>query len=988
MLPSRSGDGAAETPMPPSRVASLMEEESEDAWLPLDGQGDQDTFPASSYTNSTAVNSDRRSASSARSSAKRSPPAPNSSARNISLMQRRLQTNFTLKNKLVDHPLSQFGAFFVQHFVSQLWELDLHVRFGVVLLLFGMALQVMDMLWRWCHPSTVFIVVLFGVSIVYLAPKDAERQWRSLLDLLTSSPVRWLDYLHQRQLRNIFIVSSLIPSLLELNTLGILSIIVVESGWSANLTVSCFIFFFMSFRTKYFHLTPRENHKQGVLLFYGFSLILAIYNYRFSVVAKVGGPFCLSTGTLLVSLGAWTTITRHALRLTLRDVLANVSQNVQQDEMLQLAMLRWLVDYWSNTANETRPTQQPQEHNGKTATSASIEFARPPGNSAESSTNNNRPVNNMSMPSAGQQTNEIPWNEMWTMLQMTTEQMEEETPTTESTSRPPPDYSKSGEETNHSLKNLNAMLASMDVDLHAKPAVEAYKNVVATVPPTPHTALLIAILRRCPATILLLCRYLNGSSLAFSSTLVLLPFVVTELYRVLGWAEACHRLTTDESQPESVDRSLQSMQNVANIAKSMDAMTILLSGDNYSPHRPSTILQVWFNVQESVTALEMGLIAARCAQTTAAAADFASHIISLADLGVEVSNHGWLHGLAILTQELVHMHSGGTQSRSTKYTSAAMGVLRNGNIVVKNVQILSDENNIHPVFDPVMGFFALVAGRGWAWGFEGPKVTTTSTVEIVEITEEEESGPIYTEELDAPTPARKQYDPSKKGNQSEMSAPEDNLSSLMELIADTYERGLISESEKASFIVMLSGRSKPSSNIIEGVRNSLHCAISNVEQPTHDETDEIIEAKVTSDVQSTTIDTDENYGVMSQCSSWEEMHDDNDSNIETLHIMPEVARNRQASESATRTSTRDTEDQPGQNEPTCTDDGGSELFKWVGGGLAVVGAVVGGVALLNSANRSGSNSMNKAKNDSGSQRQGEGDEPDETWVTVSSDYVS
>jgi hypothetical protein len=250
----------------------------------------------------------------------------------------------------------------------------------------------------------------------------------------------------------------------------------------------------------------------------------------------------------------------------------------------------------------------------------------------------------------------------------------------------------------------------------------------------------------------------------------------------------------------------------------MDAMTLLLSGDNYSPHRPPALLQVWMNVQSSVNALEMGLTAARCALTTAAAADFAGHILVLAHLGVEVSHHGWWHGLAVLAQELAHMHAAGAETHNTKYTSAAMGAIRKGKLVVKNVKVLSEEEDIHPLFEPVIGILSLLAGRGWLWGHEERIDTTASSVTIHAITEEEAH--TYDAEEIVQASNLNKSNVVRANNVGKLALAEDDLSSLMEQIADAYQRGLISESEKNAFMVMLfSGKQVPTQQkIIEGIK--------------------------------------------------------------------------------------------------------------------------------------------------------------------------
>jgi hypothetical protein len=368
------------------------------------------------------------------------------------------------------------------------------------------------------------------------------------------------------------------------------------------------------------------------------------------------------------------------------------------------------------------------------------------------------------------------------------------------------------------LLNRICLYLLQRIDCHPKPAVDTYRKTVEGIPPSSDIALAVAILRRCPATLILAWRDLIGSSLALPSSFILLPFVVTEGFRVVGWAGACHRAKADIVHPVGGNDSLQLVQIVENLSKSMDAMTLLLSGDNYSPHRPPALLQVWMNVQSSVNALDMGLTAARCALTTAAAADFAGHILVLAHLGVEVSHHGWWHGLAVLAQELAHMHAAGAETHNTKYTSAAMGAIRKGKLVVKNVKVLSEEEDIHPLFEPVIGILSLLAGRGWLWGHEERIDATASSVTIHEITEEEAH--TYDAEEIVQASYLNKSNVVRANDVGKLALAEDDLSSLMEQIADAYQRGLISESEKNAFMVMLfSGKQVPTQQkIIEGIK--------------------------------------------------------------------------------------------------------------------------------------------------------------------------
>ena len=62
----------------------------------------------------------------------------------------------------------------------------------------------------------------------------------------------------------------------------------------------------------------------------------------------------------------------------------------------------------------------------------------------------------------------------------------------------------------------------------------------------------------------------------------------------------------------------------------------------------------------SVKALEVGLTAARCAQTKTVVFDFTQNICSLVMFGYEVSQRGLGHGVAVMAKELLFMHAAET----------------------------------------------------------------------------------------------------------------------------------------------------------------------------------------------------------------------------------------------------------------------------------------------------------------------------------------
>jgi hypothetical protein len=705
---------------------------------------------------------------------------------------------------------------------------------GAVLIVLGAIFQaiVMATFFPWYHPRTIFLVAVAAISANYLLPRDVDPQ--ALLSMIS---LRRMSTAH---VRYALLGSLLIPTGLEAKTLGYLSQVMCNAGWGYNLLITAVIAGVVAYRRKHQPKLPRRHlFYSGLYILYGGAFWVSLLHFRIRDIPSTAGPFLLSSGTLLLAEGdrqQYTRALRHTLRLTLRDALTVVSDNVRKDEMLQLAMLRWIVEYWS-----TRPvspsTPSPPSTAGVEATS--IVTSNPAHvQLSPDSLHQCRPT---ARPSSN--AGEIKWNDLLPMLDLTTEQMDEEV------------RRSTNNDHNNSFESLRQMLASMDVDEHALPAVNAYKRAVEDFPPDRMTSLLISVLRRCPASVLLIWRFLAASPYALPSILTLLPFVTLEARRVYYWADACHRQAADG---QFAPNSRISLEMITSIPIEIDSMSLLLSRDTFSLQGPPTLLQVWFNVQASVRALETGLSAARCAQTTVVAADFANNIMSLAELGCEVSQNGWIHGLGILAQELIHLQ---VTSREGRYTSAVKDALRNSEKIVRNLQVLAVEDA------PIIAFLRTIVGRGWLWGHEESPLPE-STVVITELTEGEE---VHADEAhddrSASTAERQQGPPDARENLAvderrhglatsysvenipimerakEESSPcqfkslasclnneeqheledaveEYKVGDLLELVCVVHERRLISDVMKISFEAILSG--EPTRAVVDAVGISLN----------------------------------------------------------------------------------------------------------------------------------------------------------------------
>jgi hypothetical protein len=254
---------------------------------------------------------------------------------------------------------------------------------------------------------------------------------------------------------------------------------------------------------------------------------------------------------------------------------------------------------------------------------------------------------------------------------------------------------------------------------------------------------------------------------------------------------------------------------------------------------------VWHNIVSSVSALEFGLTAARCAETTAVAVQFAENIISLAQLGFEVSQHGLLHGIGIVLKEALTVggdfsNLDGMDDDTARYTKAALGALHSGQRVARNIQRLGEDEHVGAIVQPVLIALGFLSGQGWLWAKDNAPVSNDGSQNVVieELNDDEvdlsqqinhsggvgdspreneknevsslpsSNDPRYIEssrtkpQLQSPSTVQTR---SKADNSVESCEdPHIELSTVMDMIAHAYEQNLIEESEKADFYEKLS----------------------------------------------------------------------------------------------------------------------------------------------------------------------------------------
>ena len=833
------------------------DDDDHDAWIPLSPR------PATSASIGTTATSTERSNTS--SVGNHNNPPSSFTESSIVSIQKRLESNIRLKANLVDHPIDHFWKRFLVNFAGELWRLDLRIRLGLSLVLIGSTLKIFLLsTWYLWYPRLALFIMIGVVPFIYLDPLRVRTQLKSFMEALYSSPSRLLEGkepLNPTQLRIFCLVLIMCPTALEIHTISFLTNVHVAGGWLKFTTlVSGIILMVTIYLLKTRHWKPRESIHKGLLILYSSALLLTLLKADLRRTLKIASPLSSATGALLITYNdddmEWLTqALRSALRLSLRDVLSSISERVGEDEMLQLAIIRWIVDYWSTCAPTHPNTASFQNEAEATSTSTSE-------SSSESfglrQTTNDRTSTGSVIPSSSNESHanesHVNWDELRPMLDIATDQMNIEVHSLQSPRKhqdvlpnSSASHNSASEESsatnNGSIDSLRSMLMSLDVDDRGPSAVKAYRAAVESFPPTQSLSIFISVVRRCPALLTLLLHLTIGVPGPATTIAVLLPFIVLELLRIQEWMRTC--LANVDRDTVKEDNS-ECNHNLSNI----DSMTILLSGDKDSPSRPPTLMLVWRNILGSVSALEVGLSATRCIKTTSVAVDFAGNIMSLVQLGYEVKEYGLIHGLAVMGKELFLLNTTESSSQKDtsqnfKYAGAAMDAVRNGQIVARNLKILLEDENVNPLLGPVVGVLCALSGHGWLWGRE-----ECSSVEKVSINDGEDQLPDFPTDLNQGA-LLDHADPDKpEACDANHQLGGDELSPVIDLVWKAHEQGCIStvsgilcghhhyfeesshcnslQAEKNEFcekLADLSSEELKNSAVIDGMKRSLELVI-------------------------------------------------------------------------------------------------------------------------------------------------------------------
>ena len=401
----------------------------------------------------------------------------------------------------------------------------------------------------------------------------------------------------------------------------------------------------------------------------------------------LAGPFLLASGAFLVlsrveeSDDLAMDLLRRIIRVTLRDLLKELGENVAEDEMLRLVMLRWIVDFWSSKVSKV---SKDDIGNSQHASNDEVSFDSSP----TSDTKNDGIANQEQMQSSDQ--SQFRWEELSTMLSLTTDQMHDEVnvhPRRTSNSSSENCHNQCN---NESLKSLQTMLKSLNADERAREAVNSYKLAIEEIPPSRNVAVFIAIAKRSPSVLSSILLSLVGPLHAIPCVIILSPLVVLEIYDILEWIHTSHHSDNCQRNEDTISATRRS-----ETASKDKAITFHLP-ESFSPMEiilNATALRVWANVQTSSDALELGLTALKCAHTAEVATDLTFNVISLAQFAAEVKNGGLGVGLRLIILDLFYFHraKSGNSERNGKYTSTAINLMDNSKVLRNNIDELIHE---------------------------------------------------------------------------------------------------------------------------------------------------------------------------------------------------------------------------------------------------------------------------------------------------------
>ena len=648
----------------------------------------------------------------------------------------RHERNVILKSHLVDKPLSLMPVAFLRHALHEIWNTRYSIRLGIFLLMVGSLLQCLSLIVCVRSFMTVgFYLVMMGLSY-YVSFYGFDRMKTLSLDVdLIISTV--LDKLTGSIIRNILIlVVHVLPFLAQVWSYSYLS----QRTVASSTFFTCFTLFLLEVAIL-FHLNVNiatlssGNHwfqckdgachvgkyiltTKGPSSLFDSRLHAWVYLYALATISscisiKRNGfgdaifllaPLLISSGILILATSRYDEhgndilipLTRRICRHALADVLKQVGDHVSGNDMFRLTMLRWIVDYWA-TASPNKTDTAPKDDRRSFETLSKTKDDAPSKTNVRNEPSDRERDDNQNNISSNIGADELGWKNLCTMLGMTTSQMFSEVAAD--------DHPIQHE--NKSISNIRTIIDALNADNRARPIVESYKHTVNRCRIPRYLSIVLAISSRCPGVASVLCLLISCSSRVGSCAVLLVPVIALECTRVITWLNSCqkvyrHHLDSDD------DDNLQYFQLVP---KNMPSMDILLSNDDISVVSRGTALQIWYNVESSVSALESGLVAVQCVQTATVATDLAFNVISLSKYATELRNVGLTQGLLTVLVDVFLFHMDSTedmnkrprQTNRSKISSTTAAIVENTNVIKKNLSELLDGNEDgHNILSPVI----------------------------------------------------------------------------------------------------------------------------------------------------------------------------------------------------------------------------------------------------------------------------------------------
>jgi len=684
--------------------------------------------------------------------------------------QRSIIKFFPVPKRMMNTPLSRFGRMFLFHFVTEVWDHHVSTRMGILLLVLALLCQIINLLFM---TISIFPHLFFLACTTYLYLFQIEKNddivhtsWRAVSNVSKASlnaAFVCLETLDGNGMKYIMLLLLVIPIVLRMCTIVFLARVVSDTGWGGGgpyeriMSSLKVLFLEMLFLvpvhynirinngnnigtnassqnrsdlpmgnsssndknhlpsavkigritiTKKETTTLSECHIHTLIYLYVSALFAAMTFMMESAPIQLAGNFLFASGTILLlspfqrsggngGSSVLSELLQSTMRLALLDALECVGEDIAEDKMLKLAMLRWLVDYWASPlpplSSAIRPLPPDEEYNNN-STHADV----PPIQS-----------NSSAHQAEVSEEGGISWYALGTMLGMTTAQMHQKVPRA-------PSVNNECYDINSSVRNLESMLASLDVNERAKPAVMSYKVAVEECPPSRRIAIIIASMQRCPALFSLVCLYMNGSMHRVRIAITLSPLIIFELMRMKQWFNSCHRAMMVNGQHDTV--SVWSPDE-------MEPMVIILSRDNYSSNNPGPTLQVWGNLGGSVVALQSGLTAMRCIQTVHPVTDVAFDVICLTKFAYKISQREMSHKLGSLVLNIWQIYKdkssltiSPSRGRDEGKNRLSGANFNNAQITANEIQtIVQERKQENNAFTRIINGTKVVMGRGWLW---------------------------------------------------------------------------------------------------------------------------------------------------------------------------------------------------------------------------------------------------------------------------------